>query len=117
MVDSTITKNDNIRNFNNLDVIGSEGEQKQFIILVGKRTEGWNCCSLFGVALFRSPSSKTFVLQATMRCLRNERMLKESKDGIDTVIEKVNLYNDILTDVIIPKIFYSLNSVEKQITK
>jgi len=34
-----------------------------------KGTEGWNCRSLFGVALFRSPSSKVFVLQATMRCL------------------------------------------------
>lgn len=253
--DSTITKNDDIRNFNNLDIIGSEGDQKQFILLVGKGTEGWNCRSLFGVALFRSPSSKIFVLQATMRCLRKitdiqqtasvflskdnfdilqdelqknfnmqikdlkssntkkklyqvrvlpppriikniksikhtyqinekeynapinfgindidldkykaieynkagisqdrtikeksadqykistkysnytmiaeiarylnisciliEKMLKESVDGIDQILEKVNQYNDILTDVIIPKIFYTLNSVEKQIT-
>ena len=32
--------------------------------------EGWNCRSLFGVAMYRSPKSKVFVLQATMRCLR-----------------------------------------------
>ncbi|MBV5323607.1 type III restriction endonuclease, partial [bacterium] len=30
-----------------------------------------NCRSLFGVALFREPKSKIFVLQATMRCLRS----------------------------------------------
>lgn len=251
--DSSLTKNDDIRNFNNLDVIGTEGSKKQFILLVGKGTEGWNCRSLFGVALFRSPSSKIFVLQATMRCLRQitdvqqtasvflskdnfdtlqdeldknfnmqikdlksssakkkvykirvlppprikniksikhtyklnskeykdridfdlnnidiekyqaieynktgiskdrtikeknvdkykistkytaytliaeiarylnisciliEKILKESADGIDLIVEKVNQYNEILTDIIIPKIFYALNSVEKQI--
>lgn len=68
--DPKYTKNDDIRNFNNLDVPGSEGNEKQFIILVEKGKEGWNCRSLFGVALFRSPKSKVFVLQATMRCLR-----------------------------------------------
>lgn len=253
--DSTITKNDDIRNFNNLDVVGSEGNQKQFILLVGKGTEGWNCRSLFGVALFRSPSSKIFVLQATMRCLRKitdiqqtasvflskdnfdilqdelkknfnmqikdlkssnvkkktykvrvlpppriikniksikhtyklhsttysapvnfglkdldldkykaveynktgisqdrtikeksadqykiskkysgytivaeiarylnisciliEKILRESVDGINLIVEMVSQYNEILTDVIIPKIFYTLNSVEKEIT-
>lgn len=253
--DSTITKNDDIRNFNNLDVVGSEGDQKQFILLVGKGTEGWNCRSLFGVALFRSPSSKIFVLQATMRCLRKitdvqqtasvflskdnfdilqdelkknfnmqikdlkssnvkkkvykvrvlpppriikniksikhtyklhpttysipvnfglkdldldkykaveynktgisqdrsikeksadeykvskkyssytivaeitrylnisciliEKILRESVDGIDLIVGMVSQYNEILTDVIIPKIFYTLNSIEKEIT-
>lgn len=253
--DSTITKNDDIRNFNNLDVVGSEGDQKQFILLVGKGTEGWNCRSLFGVALFRSPSSKIFVLQATMRCLRKitdvqqtasvflskdnfdilqdelkknfnmqikdlkssnvkkkvykvrvlpppriikniksikhtyklhpttysipvnfglkdldldkykaveynktgisqdrsikeksadqykvskkyssytivaeiarylnisciliEKILRESVDGIDLIVEMVSQYNEILTNVIIPKIFYTLNSIEKEIT-
>ncbi|MCB2295457.1 DEAD/DEAH box helicase family protein [Clostridium algoriphilum] len=68
--DSTVTKNEDIRNFNNLDAIGTEGSLKQFILLVDKGREGWNCRSLFGVALFRSPKSKIFVLQATMRCLR-----------------------------------------------
>ena len=35
--DSTVTKDDDIHNFNNLDVIGTEGSKKQFIILVEKR--------------------------------------------------------------------------------
>ena len=68
--DSKYTKHEDIRNFNNLDVCGSEGNEKQFIILVDKGKEGWNCRSLFGVAMFRNPDSKIFVLQATMRCLR-----------------------------------------------
>ncbi|MDR0937615.1 MAG: DEAD/DEAH box helicase family protein [Oscillospiraceae bacterium] len=68
--DTAYTKEEDIRHFNNLDVAGTEGSQKQFLILVNKGREGWNCRSLFGVALFRSPKSKIFVLQATMRCLR-----------------------------------------------
>ncbi|GLO68874.1 hypothetical protein MACH17_03910 [Phaeobacter inhibens] len=40
------------------------------ILLVGKGGEGWNCRSLFGVALYRKPKSRIFVLQSTMRCLR-----------------------------------------------
>jgi len=68
--DEKVTKNEDIRNFNNLDVPGTIGSQKQILILVGKGREGWNCRSLFGVAMFRSPKSKIFVLQATMRCLR-----------------------------------------------
>ena len=66
--DSTITTNDDLREFNNLDKPYSE---KQFILLVNKGKEGWNCRSLFGVALHREPKSKIFVLQATMRCLRS----------------------------------------------
>lgn len=65
--DPKLTSNDDIREFNRLDTPESE---KQFILLVGKGKEGWNCRSLFGVALFRRPKSKIFVLQATMRCLR-----------------------------------------------
>tara|TARA_B100000745_G_scaffold58094_2_gene34448 strand:+ start:7548 stop:10121 length:2574 start_codon:yes stop_codon:yes gene_type:complete len=53
--------------FENLDTPESE---KQFILLVGKGTEGWNCKSLASVALYRSPSSNNFVLQSTSRCLR-----------------------------------------------
>ena len=68
--DSSVTKDEDIRNFRNLDVLGTEGSKKQFIILVEKGREGWNCRSLLGIALFRSPKSKIFVLQATMRCLR-----------------------------------------------
>jgi len=62
-----ITTNDDIREFNRLD---SPKSEKQFILLVNKGREGWNCRSLFSVALHRSPKSKVFVLQATMRCLR-----------------------------------------------
>ena len=66
--DDSITNNDDIREFKNLDSIESE---KQFILLVNKGKEGWNCRSLFAVALHRQPKSKIFVLQATMRCLRH----------------------------------------------
>jgi len=65
--DPKLTTNDDIREFNRLDTSQSE---KQFILLVNKGREGWNCRSLFGVGLFREPRSKIFVLQATMRCLR-----------------------------------------------
>lgn len=65
--DPKLTSNDEIREFNNLD---SPSSEKQFILLVGKGKEGWNCRSLFAVALHRRPKSKIFVLQATMRCLR-----------------------------------------------
>lgn len=65
--DEKLTTNDDIREFNSLDKPTSE---KQFILLVNKGREGWNCRSLFAVALYRQPKSKIFVLQATMRCLR-----------------------------------------------
>lgn len=65
--DEKITTNDDIRDFNNLDTIKSN---KQFILLVNKGREGWNCRSLSSVALHRKPKSKIFVLQASMRCLR-----------------------------------------------
>ncbi|MBE6270366.1 MAG: type III restriction endonuclease [Prevotella ruminicola] len=65
--DSKYTTNDDLREFNNLDTVRSE---KQFIILVGKGKEGWNCRSLFAVAMYRRANSTVFVLQATMRCLR-----------------------------------------------
>jgi type III restriction enzyme len=65
--DEKLTKNDDLREFKNLD---SPMSDKQFILLVNKGKEGWNCRSLFSVALNREPKSKIFVLQATMRCLR-----------------------------------------------
>lgn len=65
--DSKITSNDELREFNNLDRPTSD---KQFILLVDKGKEGWNCRSLFAVGLHRNPKSTIFVLQATMRCLR-----------------------------------------------
>lgn len=94
--DPKYTKDEDIRNFNNLDVAGSEGNEKQFIVLVEKGKEGWNCRSLFGVALYRSPKSKIFVLQATMRCLRaitDERMTATvflSKENYDTLDDELH---------------------------
>lgn len=66
--DEKLTKNDDLREFNTLDTPESN---KQFILLVNKGREGWNCRSLFGVALYREPKSTIFVLQASMRCLRS----------------------------------------------
>ena len=66
--DEKLTGQDEIREFRALD---SKDSEKRFILLVGKGKEGWNCRSLFSVALFRQPKSKIFVLQATMRCLRS----------------------------------------------
>lgn len=66
--DDKLTKQDDLREFLKLDAAESK---KQFILLVGKGKEGWNCRSLFSVALFRKPKSTIFVLQATMRCLRS----------------------------------------------
>lgn len=104
--DSTVTKDEDIRNFNNLDVVGTEGSKKQFIILVEKGREGWNCRSLLGIALFRSPSSKIFVLQATMRCLRKltDGQLKAtvflSKENMDTLDDELQKnYNMELKDL------------------
>ncbi len=94
--DTKYTKDDDIRDFNNLDVVGTAGNDKQFIILVEKGKEGWNCRSLFGVALFRNPGSKNFVLQATMRCLRaitDERqtaMIFLSKENYDILDEELH---------------------------
>lgn len=65
--DPKYTTNDDLREFNTLDTKRSE---KQFIILVGKGKEGWNCRSLFAVAMYRKANSTVFVLQATMRCMR-----------------------------------------------
>lgn len=94
--DTKYTKDDDIRDFNNLDVPGTEGNDKQFIILVEKGKEGWNCRSLFGVALFRSPKSKVFVLQATMRCMRQITAEHQyatvflSKENFDILDDELN---------------------------
>lgn len=103
--DPSVTKDEDIKNFNNLDVIGSEGSKKQFIILVEKGREGWNCRSLLGIALFRSPKSKVFVLQATMRCLRQltKDQLKAtiflSKENYDTLDDELRKnYNMEISD-------------------
>lgn len=81
------TKPEDIHTFNNLDNPVAGGNEKQFIILVGKGREGWNCRSLFGVALYREPKSKIFVLQATMRCLRQ---IGEGKQQATVFLSKAN---------------------------
>jgi hypothetical protein len=53
--------------FNRVDTPESE---RQFILLVNKGTEGWNCKSLVSVALYKNSTSNNFVLQASCRCLR-----------------------------------------------
>lgn len=58
---------ENIRRFRLLDTAAS---QEQFILLVGKGTEGWNCRSLFATAMYRRPRSRVFLLQSSLRCLR-----------------------------------------------
>lgn len=44
--------------------------QKRIILLIGRGGEGWNCPSLFACALIKEQTSRTFVLQASTRCLR-----------------------------------------------
>jgi len=56
-----------VRCFRELDTPDSP---HQFILLVGRGTEGWNCRSLFATALYRRPHSRVFLLQSSMRCLR-----------------------------------------------
>lgn len=95
--DERYTKDNDINDFNNLDVPGTNGSEKQVILLVGKGKEGWNCRSLFAVALYRKPNSTIFVLQATMRCLRqitqsqqegNVYLSKENFDILDNELAK-----------------------------
>lgn len=93
--DQKYTKDSDIKNFNNLDVVGTEGSLKQVILLVNKGKEGWNCESLFSVALFESPKSKVFVLQSTMRCLRSITEIQQkarvylSKDNFNILDEEL----------------------------
>jgi hypothetical protein len=58
----------NADDFKQLDTAESK---KQFVLLVGKGTEGWNCRSLVAVALYKKPKSTILVLQSTTRCLRS----------------------------------------------
>lgn len=50
--------------------LDTQDSKKQFVLLVGKGTEGWNCRSLCAVALYRKPKSTILVLQSTTRCMR-----------------------------------------------
>src|ERR1044072_373727 len=102
--DPKLTSNDELREFNNLDRPTSD---KQVILLVNKGKEGWNCRSLFAVGLHRNPNSNVFVLQATMRCLRqigetqeigrvylskeNEQILKaELEENLRLTLDELN---------------------------
>ncbi|MEK7172757.1 MAG: DEAD/DEAH box helicase family protein, partial [Patescibacteria group bacterium] len=95
---------ENTEEFLNCDTIDSK---KQFILLVGKGTESWNCRSLVACALYRKPKSAIFVLQSSTRCLRsigdnstvgsiflseeNYRILdKELKNNFATTIEELS---------------------------
>lgn len=95
---------ENKNEFIKVDTIDS---RKQFILLVGKGTEGWNCRSLVACALYRRPRSSIFVLQSSTRCLRsigdnstlasiflseeNYRILdKELKNNFATDIEELS---------------------------
>ena len=68
LVNHSRVDDDAIRRFRELDRPYSP---HQFILLVGKGTEGWNCRSLFATALYRRPHSRVFLLQSSMRCLRS----------------------------------------------
>ncbi len=85
----------------------TDDSKKQFILLVGKGTEGWNCRSLVACALYRKPKSAIFVLQSSTRCLRsigdnstlgsiflseeNYRILdRELKNNFATTIEELS---------------------------
>jgi hypothetical protein len=130
--DSKITSNDDIREFNRLD---TEGSEKQFILLVNKGREGWNCRSLFGVGLFRQPKSKVFVLQATMRCLRsvgqaqytghvflsddnlqilNDELQQNFRISVDELKKKDDNKERVEVKVVLPPVKIKLVRVRKQ---
>lgn len=45
-------------------------------------------------------------------CLEIKKVLENSKQGLPTVLEKVNLYNDFLYDWVIPKLFESFYDID-----
>lgn len=106
--DEKYTKDNDINDFNNLDIVGTMGSLKQVILLVGKGKEGWNCRSLFGVALFRKPNSTVFVLQATMRCLRQ---ITDEQQTARIYLSKENL--DILNNELEKNFKISIEEFEK----
>lgn len=104
--DEKLTTAEDIREFNRLD---TEESDKQFILLVGKGREGWNCRSLFGVALYRKPKSRIFVLQSTMRCLRSIGDIQEtghiylSAENMEILKDELQQNFRVTTDEIGPK--------------
>ena len=95
-----------------LDKVGSEGNRKQFLILVEKGKEGWNCKSLFSVVLYRKPKSTIFVLQATMRCLR---AITEIQQKATIFLSKENY--DILNDELNKNFNVDVSSLENAAAK
>lgn len=122
--DEKITRNEDIKLFNELD---SEHSTKQFLILVNKGKEGWNCRSLCGVAMFRRPRSKVFVLQASMRCLRSigekqeEGQVYLSQENIqvleDELQQNFRLTTDELQKVKQDKTLYEVRVLKKKSIK
>jgi len=108
--DEKFTKDNDINDFNNLDVVGSNGANKQVILLVGKGKEGWNCRSLFAVAMYRKPKSTVFVLQATMRCLRQ---ITEFQQEGNVYLSKENF--DILDDELAKNFKVSITDISKKL--
>jgi type III restriction enzyme len=104
--DEKLTTDEDIREFNRLD---TEASERQFILLVGKGREGWNCRSLFGVALYRKPKSRIFVLQSTMRCLRSIGDIQEtghiylSAENMEILKDELQQNFRVTTDEIGPK--------------
>lgn len=105
--------------FNRLDTPESE---KQFILLVNKGTEGWNCKSLVAVALYKNSTSNNFVLQASCRCLRrvgdnsvkarvflsdeNYKVLnRELENNFNTDISQLTgkMQNEVQVDLVVEK--------------
>lgn len=96
-------------------ILDTPGSRRQFVLLVGKGTEGWNCRSLVACALYRRPKSSIFVLQSSTRCLRsigdnsthasiflseeNYRILdKELKNNFDIDIEELSAQDQKATE-------------------
>lgn len=94
------------KNKDDFFLLDTDNSNKQFVLLVGKGTEGWNCRSLVSCALYRKPKSSIFVLQSSTRCLRcigdnstfasiflsseNAKILdKELKNNFSTSIEEL----------------------------
>lgn len=48
-------------------------------------------------------------------CVLINKIIKESVDGVGSILEAVNKYNEILDDVIIPGIFHTLFEVKTEL--
>lgn len=49
-----------------------------------------------------------------LSCILIDRILSESIDGFDNLVEAVNKHNEVLDDVIIPKLFHALYEVKSE---